>query len=43
MAKDYPDRCLQIRSLLKEDQTLELFLEEVDVPRPGPGEVLLRV
>lgn len=34
---------LQLRSLVKEDNTLELSLQEVDVPQPGPDEVLVRI
>ncbi len=34
---------LQLRSLVRADQVLELFLEPVGVPDPGPDEVVLRV
>ena len=34
---------LQIRSLVKEDNTLELSLIETTVPDPGPDEVLVRL
>ena len=34
---------LQLRSQLNEDNTLELSLEEVTFPEPGPGEVLVRI
>jgi NADPH2:quinone reductase len=34
---------LQLRSLVKEDNTLELSLAEVEVPDPGPDEVLVRI
>lgn len=34
---------LQLRSLVKEDNTLEISLQEVDVPQPGPDEVLVRI
>jgi NADPH:quinone reductase-like Zn-dependent oxidoreductase len=37
------DTGLQLRSLVKEDNTLELSLAEVAVPEPGPDEVLVRV
>lgn len=34
---------LQLRSKVKDDNTLELSLEEVVFPQPGPGEVLVRI
>ena len=34
---------LQLRSLVKEDNTLELSLVEMEFPQPGPNEVLVRV
>lgn len=34
---------LQLRSLVKQDATLELSLLEVDVPEPGPDEVIVRI
>jgi NADPH:quinone reductase-like Zn-dependent oxidoreductase len=34
---------LQIRSLVKDDNTLEISLAEVEFPEPGPDEVLVRV
>jgi len=34
---------LQLRSLVRADQVLEVFLESVAVPEPGPGEVIVRV
>ena len=37
------DTALQIQSLLREDQVLEVRLAEVPVPTPGPDEVLVRV
>jgi NADPH2:quinone reductase len=40
---EVPDRALQLRSLVRADQTLELFLETVDVPSPGAGEVVIRI
>lgn len=40
MAMDF---ALQLRSLIKDDQTLELSLAEVEIPQPGPDEVLVRV
>ena len=38
-----PDKALQLMSVVEADQTVRVFLESVDVPRPGPGEVLVRV
>ena len=38
-----PDRALELRSEVTPDATVRLFLEEVDVARPGPGQVLVRV
>jgi NADPH2:quinone reductase len=43
MSTEVPEKALQLRSLVKADQTLELFLETVDVPTPGPSEVVIRV
>jgi len=43
MSTPAPATVLELRSLVKADQTLELFLQDVDVPEPGPGEVLIRV
>lgn len=34
---------LQLRSLVKQDNTLELSLVDVDVPEPGPDEVVVRI
>jgi len=34
---------LQLRSLVKEDNTLELSLMEIEVPEPGPDEVIVGV
>ncbi|MFT6288783.1 MAG: NADPH:quinone reductase-like Zn-dependent oxidoreductase [Alcanivorax sp.] len=34
---------LQLRSLIKDDNTLELSLVEVPVPEPGPDEVLVKM
>ncbi len=33
----------QLRSLIREDNTLELSLVEVEMPEPGPNEVVVRV
>lgn len=43
MARDIPATMLQLRSLVTPDQMVELWLEDVDVPEPGPTEVLIRV
>jgi NADPH:quinone reductase len=43
MLTEIPAAALQLRSLVKADQTVELFLETVEVPAPGPGEVVVRV
>lgn len=43
MLTEIPAAALQLRSLVKADQTVELFLETVEVPEPGPGEVVVRV
>ncbi len=34
---------MQLRSLVTDDRTVRLFLETVEVPEPGPGQVLVRV
>jgi NADPH2:quinone reductase len=38
-----PARALRLRSLVTESQTVELSLEDVDIPAPGPGQVVVRV
>ena len=43
MSSEVPRRALQVRSLVRADQTLEVFLDQVDVPDPGPGDVVIRV
>src|SRR5450755_323291 len=43
MSTQIPAMALQLRSGVKADQTVELFLEAVEVPEPGPGEVVVRV
>jgi NADPH:quinone reductase len=43
MPAEIPATALQLRSLVRADQTLELFLDTVEVPEPGPGEVVVRV
>lgn len=40
---DLPTTGLQLRSLVTEQGRLELSLLDVDVPPPGPGEVVVRV
>lgn len=43
MSPDVPSRALQLRSLVTEAGTVELSLEEVDVPEPREAQVLVRV
>jgi NADPH:quinone reductase-like Zn-dependent oxidoreductase len=43
MSQNTPRQGLQLRSLLKADGVLELSLAEVDVPAPGPDEVVVRI
>ena len=43
MTADIPGEALQLQSLVRADNTLELFLVTVPVPEPGPTEVLIRV
>jgi len=43
MSTEVPGTALQLRSLVTADQTVELFLETVEVPEPGAGEVLVRI
>jgi len=43
MTTSAPATALQLRSLVTGDQTVELFLDEAEVPDPGPNEVLIRV
>jgi NADPH:quinone reductase len=38
-----PATALQLKSLVTADQTVELFLDTVEVREPGPSEVLVRV
>ena len=38
-----PAKALQLRSLVTQDGRLELSLADVEVPQPGPDEVLVRV
>ena len=32
-----------VSALVRADRTVELFLETIEVPEPGPGEVVVRV
>jgi NADPH2:quinone reductase len=43
MAAEMPAEALQLHSLVRAENTLELFLETVAVTEPGPDEVLIRV
>ena len=43
MCAEIPAEALQLRSLVRADQMLELFLDLVPVPEPGPNEVVIRV
>ena len=43
MSTRIPATALQLRSLVTDDRTVRLFLETVEVPEPGPGQVLVRV
>src|SRR6185369_17198443 len=43
MTADFPDRALELRSLVTSQGTLELSLHDVPVPSPGANEVLVRV
>jgi NADPH:quinone reductase-like Zn-dependent oxidoreductase len=43
MPDQVPDRGLQLRSLVTASQTVELSLQDTDVPAPGPDQVVLRV
>lgn len=40
---DIPETGLALRTLVTENAEVWLYLEEIDVLRPGPGEVLIRV
>ena len=37
------DTGLQLRSLVTEEGTLEISLVDVEIPQPGPDEVLVRI
>lgn len=38
-----PDTGLQLRTLIKDDNTLELSLVDMPIPTPGPKEVIVRI
>ncbi len=43
MSAEIPAEALQLRSLVRADQMLELFLDMVPVSEPGPDQVVIRV
>jgi NADPH:quinone reductase-like Zn-dependent oxidoreductase len=43
MPTEIPDRALELRTEVTPDATVRLYLAEVDVARPAPGQVLVRV
>ncbi len=43
MPTQLPAAAVQLQSLVESDQTVRLFLADVPVPQPGPGDVLIRV
>ena len=43
MPTDIPATAMQLRSLVTANQQVELFLDDVAVPEPGPTEVLVRI
>jgi NADPH:quinone reductase len=43
MAAEIPAEAVQLRSLVRADSVLELFLETVAIAEPGPDEVVIRV
>jgi NADPH:quinone reductase len=43
MGADKPSKALQLRSLVKPEGTVEVSLEMVAVPEPGPNQVVVRV
>jgi NADPH2:quinone reductase len=40
---EVPEQALQLRSLVRADQVLELSVDTVDVPSPGTSEVVVRI
>lgn len=43
MPTDIPDHALELRTVVTPEAIVRLYLEEVDVPSPGDGQVLVRV
>jgi NADPH:quinone reductase len=43
MPDQVPEQGLQLRSLVTASQTVELSLQDTDVPAPGPDQVIVRV
>jgi len=43
VSDDVPARALQLRSLVTDQATIQVSLESVDVPVPGPDQVLIRM
>ena len=43
MPTDVPETCKQIHSLVTSDGKLEISIQTVEVPEPGPGQVVVRV
>jgi NADPH2:quinone reductase len=43
MSAEIPAEGLQLRSLIRADQVLELYLEPIEVPSPGPDDVIVRI
>ena len=43
MSPSIPDHALELRTEVTPDATVRLYLEEVDVPQPAEGQVLVRV
>ena len=43
MSDTIPSHTLQLRTLVTEPGTVELSLEEVEVPNPGPNQLLIRI
>ena len=43
MASDLPDTFRQLRTLVTEEGKLELSLKDVPMPKPGDGDIIIRV